>query len=448
MTTPTQPEPRIIPRSEHPISRANIDREALKVMYRLRDAGFRAYLVGGGVRDLMLGRIPKDFDISTDAHPGELRKLFRNSRIIGKRFRLVQVFYHGGKIIEVSTFRCRSEYEENGGDEVLAQNNTFGSPAEDAFRRDLTINALFYEIENFTVIDFTGGVRDLEDRIVRMVGDPERRIIHDPVRMMRAIRHAARQGFAVEPATWAAIRANVDKLALCPVSRIRDEFMKDLKSGALAEWAKLALASTIFFAVFPCYEQLVPGGEDASFYDAAEQQDNATLALLFRILRLIDRFCQEGKALADEMFFALLLLPWAMAEFDLLSHSSQKGGEGFRFTRRLREALDANLEHLGIKRASKEEITLLLANLPLFALHVADKEWPRWLARKSYFQRGLTFHDFYQAAAAGTPLPEIAAPEEVAPARPKRRRSGGGRRRGPRTAAFAATKGGIFGLKK
>ncbi|HSR36801.1 MAG TPA: poly(A) polymerase, partial [Desulfurivibrionaceae bacterium] len=190
MTPPPLPEPRIIPRSEHPISRANIDREALKVMYRLRDAGFRAYLVGGGVRDLMLGRTPKDFDISTDAHPGELRKLFRNSRIIGKRFRLVQVFYHGGKIIEVSTFRCRSEYEENGGDAVLAQNNTFGNPAEDAFRRDLTINALFYEIEHFSVIDYTGGVADLHNRIVRMVGDPERRITRDPVRMLRAIRHA------------------------------------------------------------------------------------------------------------------------------------------------------------------------------------------------------------------------------------------------------------------
>jgi poly(A) polymerase len=447
MTPPPLPEPRIIPRSEHPISRANIDREALKVMYRLRDAGYRAYLVGGGVRDLMLGRTPKDFDISTDAHPGELRKLFRNSRIIGKRFRLVQVFYHGGKIIEVSTFRCRSEFEENDADEtVLAQNNTFGTPAEDAFRRDLTINALFYEIEHFTVIDYTGGVQDLENRIVRMVGEPERRIIHDPVRMLRAIRHAARQGFAVEPETWAAIRANVDKLALCPVSRIRDEFMRDLRSGAMREWAKLALASTIFFAVFPCYEQIVPGGEDPSFYDQAESQGNETLALLFRVLDLVDRFYREETVVGDEMLFALLLLPWTLAEFDPLKRREQKGGEGYRFTRRLREALDANLEHLGIKRASKEEITLLLANLPLFAQHEKGDEWPRWFAKKSYFQPGLTFYGLYQTVVAGAPPPEIESPPP-APPRTKRRR-GNGHRRGPRTAAFATTKGGIFGLKK
>jgi poly(A) polymerase len=148
MTDSDYPQPRIIPRPEHAISRANIDREALKVMYRLRDEGFLAYLVGGGVRDLLQGKTPKDFDISTNAKPGELRKIFRNSRIIGRRFRLVQVFYHGGKIIEVSTFRCRSEFEENGnGDvETLAADNTFGNPAEDAFRRDLTINALFYLI--------------------------------------------------------------------------------------------------------------------------------------------------------------------------------------------------------------------------------------------------------------------------------------------------------------
>ncbi len=416
-------------------------------MYRLRDAGYRAYLVGGGVRDLMLGRTPKDFDISTDAHPGELRKLFRNSRIIGKRFRLVQVFYHGGKIIEVSTFRCRSEFEENDADEtVLAQNNTFGTPAEDAFRRDLTINALFYEIEHFTVIDYTGGVQDLENRIVRMVGEPERRIIHDPVRMLRAIRHAARQGFAVEPETWAAIRANVDRLALCPVSRIRDEFMRDLRSGAMREWAKLALASTIFFAVFPCYEQIVPGGEDPSFYDQAESQGNETLALLFRVLDLVDRFYREETVVGDEMLFALLLLPWTLAEFDPLKRREQKGGEGYRFTRRLREALDANLEHLGIKRASKEEITLLLANLPLFAQHEKGDEWPRWFAKKSYFQPGLTFYGLYQTVVAGAPPPEIESPPP-APPRTKRRR-GNGHRRGPRTAAFATTKGGIFGLKK
>jgi len=162
------PTPRIIPKEQHPISRKNIDREALKVLYRLRDTGHLAYLVGGGVRDIYLGKTPKDFDISTSARPGKLRKIFKNSRLIGRRFRLVQVFFPGNKIIEVSTFRCRSEFDVNGTaddarDTVLAANNTFGTPSDDAFRRDLTINALFYGIENHSIVDYVNGVKDLED---------------------------------------------------------------------------------------------------------------------------------------------------------------------------------------------------------------------------------------------------------------------------------------------
>jgi len=144
----------VIPEGEHPIQEQDLDQEALKVLYRLRDAGYSGYLVGGGVRDLYLGNRPKDFDISTNARPGQLRKLFRNSRTIGRRFRLVQVFFHGNKIIEVSTLRCRSEYDINDPDKVLPSNNTFGTLEEDAFRRDLTINSLFYEIQNKTIIDY------------------------------------------------------------------------------------------------------------------------------------------------------------------------------------------------------------------------------------------------------------------------------------------------------
>ncbi|NOQ45593.1 MAG: polya polymerase, partial [Desulfobulbaceae bacterium] len=160
----------IIPASAHPIVEHAIDREALKVLYRLRDAGFSGYLVGGGVRDLYLGKRPKDFDISTNAHPGQLRKLFRNSRTIGRRFRLVQVFFRGNKIIEVSTLRSQSEFDIKDPHVVLPSNNTFGTLEEDAFRRDLTINSLFLEIENNTIIDYVGGVEDLKQGIVRIVG--------------------------------------------------------------------------------------------------------------------------------------------------------------------------------------------------------------------------------------------------------------------------------------
>ena len=170
---PAELLPRIVPRPQHTVSRKDIDVEALKVLYRLLHAGYTVYLVGGGVRDLLLGKRPKDFDVVTNARPGELRKLFRNSRIIGRRFRLVQVFFRGGRIVEVSTFRRRSEFEEEpnpAGAPIREQ--TFGTPAEDAERRDLTINALFYDISDFSLVDYVGGLTDLENRVIRVIGEP------------------------------------------------------------------------------------------------------------------------------------------------------------------------------------------------------------------------------------------------------------------------------------
>src|ERR1035438_898348 len=161
--------PRILPRAEHPISRGYIDPDALRVLYRLHRAGFKAYLVGGSVRDLMTGRTPKDFDVGTDARPQEIRRLFRNSRVIGRRFRLAHILFEGGKVVEVSTFRktpdaVQGEQGQEGDDDLLIRSdNTFGSPEEDALRRDFTINGLFYDIATYAVLDFVGGVEDLED---------------------------------------------------------------------------------------------------------------------------------------------------------------------------------------------------------------------------------------------------------------------------------------------
>ena len=435
------PEPLIIPRAEHPISRKDIDREALKVMHRLRDAGFSAYLVGGAVRDLYLGKKPKDFDISTNARPGQLRTLFRNSRIIGRRFRLVQVFFMGGKIVEVSTLRCRSEFEEGDReeDEVLAHNNTFGSEAEDAFRRDLTINALFYEIENFTIIDYTGGVADLNNRIVRIVGEPDRRIIRDPVRMMRAIRHAARSGFTIEERTWQAIVAHRETLRLCPDSRVRDEFFKDLNSGACAPWCRLAVASGLFFLLLPCYDGII---------SQETEEASAQTRLLFDLCQVIDRLHSEGKPLPEHLLLALLLLPWAQARFDLL-HPPAEGRETFAFSRALRAEVDSQLEHLNVKRASREEITSLLVNLPVFIRHGAEQAWPGWLKRKSYFPDGLLLFQLYQEALGGSPAELAARAEPPASPRSGKPRSGKTRphRSESRTPAFTGKKGGIFGLK-
>ena len=220
-------EPRILERAEHPISRRDIDANVLKVLYRLNGAGYDAYLVGGGVRDLMLSRKPKDFDVATSAHPQQVRDLFRNSRLIGRRFRLVHVFF-GRQNVEVATFRRQAEAVADADDPLIRLDNTFGTPEEDAFRRDFTVNALFYSPQTFHVIDFPGGVDDLRARLIRTIGDPELRMREDPVRMMRAVRFAAKLGFEIEPATRVAIERHRADLAKASVPRLVEETYKTL----------------------------------------------------------------------------------------------------------------------------------------------------------------------------------------------------------------------------
>jgi poly(A) polymerase len=226
-------EPRILQRADHPISRRDIDANVLKVLYRLAGAGFHAYLVGGSVRDLMLARRPKDFDVATSAHPQQVRDLFRNSRMIGRRFRLVHVFF-GRQNVEVATFRKQAEAIADSDDPMIHLDNTFGTPEEDAFRRDFTVNALFYSPQTFQVIDYAGGVSDLEARLIRTIGDPELRMREDPVRMMRAVRFAAKLGFGIEPATRAAIGRHRSDLAKASVPRLVEETYRTLGQNEAA----------------------------------------------------------------------------------------------------------------------------------------------------------------------------------------------------------------------
>jgi poly(A) polymerase len=238
-------EPRIVPREEHPISRRDIDPDALKVLYRLRQYDYIAYLVGGSVRDLLLGRQPKDFDIGTSAHPYQVKKLFRNCWIIGRRFRLAHVKF-GQKVIEVATFRRQvapgEEVVQDGvpapdpttpeGEHLIHRDNTFGTPEEDAFRRDFTINALFYDIATFSIIDYVGGLDDLRAGIVRSIGEPDVRLKEDPVRMIRAIALAARLDFTIEPSLLASIRAHRREIAKSSLPRLLEEYYKILRAGS------------------------------------------------------------------------------------------------------------------------------------------------------------------------------------------------------------------------
>ena len=258
-------EPTVIPRAEHTLSRRDIDPDALKVLYRLRQFDHVAYLVGGSVRDLLLGRRPKDFDIGTSAHPYQVKKLFRNCWIIGRRFRLAHVKF-GTKVIEVATFRrqlqpgeeitqdgvpahvVHGEGQPGDGPEpppaavappraavdehLLHRDNTFGTPEEDAFRRDFTINALFYDVTTFSIIDYAGGVEDLRAGIVRCIGDPEVRFKEDPVRMLRAVALAARLDFTIDGPIVDAIRLHRHEISRSSAPRLLEEYYKILRAGS------------------------------------------------------------------------------------------------------------------------------------------------------------------------------------------------------------------------
>src|SRR5262245_61655244 len=250
-------EPVVLAREAHSISRKQIDPDALKVLYRLHHSHYVAYLVGGSVRDLLLGRTPKDFDIGTSAHPYQVKKLFRNCWIIGRRFRLAHVRF-GNKTIEVATFRRQVSADEvdlpdlpsepaatasdapsdagladvDAQDRLVHRDNSFGTPEEDAFRRDFTINALFYDIGTFSIIDYTGGLADLRDGLIRCIGDPRERFQEDPVRMLRAVAMAARLDFRIDPPIDAAIADTRGEIARSSPARLIEEFYKLLRSGS------------------------------------------------------------------------------------------------------------------------------------------------------------------------------------------------------------------------
>ena len=240
--------PKVLPRAEHTVSRRDIDPDALKVLYRLKTAGYTAYLVGGGVRDLLLGRKPKDFDISTSAHPQQVKKLFRNCFIIGRRFRLCHVRF-GPKVIEVATFRAQAEPEA--GDTLIRRDNTFGTPEEDAFRRDFTVNALFYDIATFSVIDYVDGLDDLKEKVIRAIGDPGVRFREDPVRMLRAVALAARLGFQIDRDTAEAMHELRGEILKSAPPRMMEEFYKILRQGAAFRTFEILHESGLLAYLFP-----------------------------------------------------------------------------------------------------------------------------------------------------------------------------------------------------
>jgi poly(A) polymerase len=290
--------PRIVQRSEHPISRGDIDPNAVKVLYRLHKAGYLAYLVGGGVRDLMLGRRPKDFDVGTNARPNEVRRLFGNSRIIGRRFRLVHVYFQDGSIVDVSTFRRDPQPDEQSapGEMLITSDNTYGTPRQDAFRRDFTINALFYNIADYTVIDYSGGIDDLSKKLVRAIGDPGVRFREDPVRMLRACEFAGRLGFSIEARTQEAIHQHRRELEKASPARVTEEIVQLLRCGRAGAAMQWMLELGLLEVLLPeAYAMLTSGERGMGDFG--------------QILPVIDRLITSGRDLPDTALLAALLLP-------------------------------------------------------------------------------------------------------------------------------------------
>lgn len=291
--------PIILPRSEHCISRQDISDSALKVLGRLHKAGFAAYLVGGGVRDLLLGLHPKDFDVATDATPEQLKDLFRNCRLIGRRFRLAHIHF-GRDIIEVATFRghhadVEDESVASTRDGMIVRDNVFGTLAEDAWRRDFSVNALYYNIADFSVVDYTGGLEDLKQRRLRMIGDPHIRCQEDPVRMLRAIRFAAKLQFELDPELVSAIAEQRERLLAVSPARLYDEVLKLFLSGYASQVFPLLRRYAIFDLLFAKTEHSLKKG--LAYFEE----------LLLQACTNTDARIHENKPVTPAFLFACLL---------------------------------------------------------------------------------------------------------------------------------------------
>jgi poly(A) polymerase len=397
-------EPRIIPRDEHALSRRDIDPDALKVLYRLRQFEHTAYLVGGSVRDLLLGRRPKDFDIGTSAHPYQVKKLFRNCWIIGRRFRLAHVKF-GQKVIEVATFRRQvaagEEVVQDGvpapdpttpeGEHLIHRDNTFGTPEEDAFRRDFTVNALFYDIATFSIIDYVGGLEDLRAGIVRSIGDPDVRLREDPVRMLRAIALSSRLDFAIDPTLLQSIRTHRHEIAKSSLPRLLEEYYKILRAGS-AEKTFRVLADVGLLE--PISSELHHGASEG----------------LWRSLAALDayrrRFESTPDTLTNAILMGSLLIPLGISLHPGRApsggrHASDIGHAGARVVSdtspsgRLRRPPIPRLGDLPLARRDVERLRQVIGLQRRMKDLAASPRAQRALAHRSIFREALTWLEIH-----------------------------------------------------
>jgi len=318
------PGPRVI--SADSIPRDALDPDALRVVSRLEREGFEAYLTGGCVRDLLIGRAPKDFDVATSAHPRQIKRLFRNARVIGRRFKLVHVVY-GQHIVETATFRSdpiSSETEAEDGvedtsaeldDLLITEDNEFGTAEQDARRRDFTVNGLFLDPMRNVILDYVGGIDDLERNVLRTIGDPRKRMAEDPVRILRAIKFATRLGFRIDERTWEAMIASAPRLARSAPPRVFEEILRLMRSGTALGSFRMLRACGVLRIVLPAVDQFLGDPDDAATQPRAET--------FWRLLEALDNDVHQGFVPSTGVCIALLYLRIIEREADPATREGQ-----------------------------------------------------------------------------------------------------------------------------
>ena len=344
--------PRVYSRSEHTVSRSQISKNALKVLYRLNSSGYEAYLVGGCVRDLLLGLEPKDFDVATNASPEQVRKVFRNCRLIGRRFRLAHVHF-GREIIEVATFRSSENGSDNDQkvheDGRVLRDNVFGTLEDDVWRRDFTVNSLYYNVQDFSIIDYTGGMEDHAAGVLRLIGDPDVRYREDPVRMLRAIRFAIKLGFTLDPACEKPILELAPLLKAIPAARLYDEALKIFLTGKGVQTFEMLRHYGLFATLFPQADECL-GVEEEGF----------PRIFIAKALENSDKRIVEGKSVTP--YFLLSAFLWESVQ-SLAQKKIEAGeSESFAFQHAASHVLSIQVQTLSIPKRvtqSMREVWLL-----------------------------------------------------------------------------------------
>lgn len=389
---------------EPEIAAADIDLNALWVVRRLRAKGFDAYLTGGCVRDLLLKKRPKDFDVATNAKPEEVRRIFRNCRLIGRRFLLAHIFFPGGKIVETATFRANpidvADDIPASEDLLVTQDNVYGDIQQDAIRRDLTINGLFYDPVGGKVIDYVGGRKDLEAGLIRTIGDPEIRFREDPIRILRAVKFASRLGFAIEENTLVAMRRHVGEIPRCAPARIQEEFVRLLTSGQAKDAFSLCLDLGILDALMP---ELVEGlqmdlqakkGEPGQTVPGVSSLERSTHWQ--SLLGALDAVIAKETDVPSAVAFSLLLLPGYMA-LEKSTHNERNWIDKLCVTW---------AERIRLTRHDQDRIRLLLSTIHLFQNEKIEQKSVQHVARKPWFREALLLY-ILQIFAEGKSLEQV-----------------------------------------